>query len=248
MSKKLIVICFGIAALTAMVLPTIAAASPEVTHPTGTTLAKNTKITATNTETAILTTDPTDGSEPKVLSECTKVVITGELLKNTGTEIEANITTATFSGAGEAFDNMAECKGLLGLGNLTPTTNGTDPVGTKIDGEDVANGTPWCLKSAANDKFTVRGGTCNEAARAIVFILNSTSAGECEMEKATAVEGEVRTDKTMSSEDALLTVPGDARSTFKKIRGGVLCPSAGTLDLSFTLETDTTPASPIWIS
>jgi hypothetical protein len=235
-----------------------------LTHPTGTILkpifdaqgkSKNcaeggTCLTATNVGNAILTTDPTDGSAPTVLSECNKVVITGSLTKNNGTEFEGDITTATFSGNGAAFDGMNECKGLGGFGDLTPTTNGkhaekTGGVPVKTDNEELVNGTPWCIASAANDKFTVRGGTCAEAARPIVFILNSTLGGECKMEKATAVEG---TFTTHSTGDAILTLVAGAGTTFKKVSGGVLCPGTGTLDMTFTMETDNPTPAPIYIS
>jgi len=244
MSKKLITACLGVLALAAFALPANAlAVSATLTHPTGTALATGTKLTGTNIGETLLKTDSGEGT----LARCTKAVLTGTLTKNNG-HIEGDITTATFSGAGEEFDGMKECVGLGGLGNLTPTTNGTDPVGTKIDGEDVEHGTPWCMTAGGElpaNTFTVRGGTCTEEPRTITFILNSTGAGECKMTRTAAITGTYTTD---TSGDAIATILPNATSTFTKESGGVLCPSAGTLEMTFTLETDTSPASPVWIS
>jgi len=256
MSKKLITACLGVLALAAFALPANAlAVSATLTHPTGTalnpvgqkctTLENAVCLTATNVGKTLLKSD--DGST--TLSECTKATLTGSLIKNKEGHIEANIHTATFSGDGAEFDGMKECLGLGGLGNLTPTTNGTDPVNTKIDGEDVEHGTPWCLTAGGDlpaNTFTVRGGTCSESARTITFILNSTGAGECKMTRTAAITG---TYTTHSTGDAILTVAPNATSTFTKESGGVLCPSQGTLSMQFTLETDKSGVNePVWIS
>jgi len=245
MSKKLITACLGVLALAAFALPANAlAVSATLTHPTGSALATGTKLTGTNIGTTFLRPDSGVGT----LSECTTAILTGTLTKNSSGHIEGDITTATFSGAGAEFDGMKECKGLGGLGDLTPTTNGTDPVGTKIDGEDVEHGTPWCMTAGGDlpaNTFTVRGGTCTDPARTITFILNSTGAGECKMTRTAPITGTYTTDTTG---DAIATILPNATSTFTKEAGSVLCPSAGTLEMTFTLETDTTPASPVWIS
>src|SRR3954451_21380377 len=153
MSKKLIASCLALFALAAFVLPAVASATPVLTHPTGTKLAAGTKITGTNIGETLLK----DGSG-NILARYTNVKMTGELTKNTGTEIEGTITTATFQGTGGAgTGGMNECTGSLG--RMTVTTNGNN-----VDGENLANGTPWCLKSGANDTFQVRGNACNLAA------------------------------------------------------------------------------------
>jgi len=246
MSKKLITACLGALALAAFALPANAfAVSAKLTHPTGTALATGTKLTGTSIGTVALKTD--DGSA--TLSECTTAILTGSLTKNSAGHIEGNITTATFFGAGAEFNGMNECVGLAGLGNLTPTTNGTHPVGTRTHGEDVAQGTPWCMTAGgelAANTFTVRGGTCNEAARNITFILDSTGAGECGYTRSTAITGTYTTD---TSGEAIATISPNATSTFTREFGGVLCPTAGTLSMTFTLETDTSVSSdPVWIS
>jgi hypothetical protein len=255
MGKKLITACLGLFALAAFALPAAASAtSPVVTHPTGTALATGTKITATN----LGTTKLKNASGETTLTECTTARMTGTLTKNKEGHIEADITTATFFGGGAGkYKGMEECKGVSILPDATVTSNGTDPVGTKIDEEDVANGTPYCLTAGgvlAANKFTIRGGTCSEEPRKIIFILDTTKffegdiERECKYERTTAIEG---TYTTHSTGDAILSVAANEKETgFTGVAGNnVLCPSKGTLQMSFTLETDTTPtAEPIYIS
>src|SRR4051794_24044133 len=107
MSKKLITACLGLFAFAAFVLPAVASASPQITHPTGTRLDPTGKtctttsnaicIVGTNVGNTVLKTDPTGETKPSVLSECSTAKMTGWLTKNTGTEIEGTIHTATFS-------------------------------------------------------------------------------------------------------------------------------------------------------
>jgi len=250
MGKKLITACLGVLALAAFALPAIASASntPEVTHPTGTRLATGTKILATSVgEPATLRTDPANQeNNSSEITSCSKVTMTGELTKNDGKNVEGNITTATFEGTGAAYKGMNEC---TGLGGMTPTTNGGG-----VDGETVTNGTPWCLRSTeamVTDEFQIRGGLCSEASRAINFVLHTTLGPEtCTYTRANPIIGTYTTDDTG---DAILSVYSKPKTysdtTFTKSGGGVLCPSTGTLNMSLTLETDTTAsADPLYIS
>jgi len=243
MSKKLITACMSLVAFAALALPAMALAGPPTIGETDagnvfTPLSVPNNVTATNVGNAKFFV----GTE--VISECSKVVITGDLLKNNDTEgIEATITTATFEGTGAVANGMKECTGAPVIGSLTPTTNGGG-----VDGENVAGGTPWCIKNVAGkDEFTVRGGACPEKARAINFILDTTSAGQCTYTRAAAITGTFVTDKT-GSEDAVLTVnPTAAGSEFTKSAGGVLCPAKGSLEMAFTLETDSPTVTPLYI-
>jgi hypothetical protein len=269
MSKKLITACLGLVAFAAFVLPAVASASPQITHPTGTRLDPETGectgvkkticIVGTNVGATKLLTDPTEG-EAKVLSECSTAKVTGYLTKNTGTAIEGTIHTATFSGTGGELFKMHECTStaLAGFGNLTPTTNGG---GT--DEENVVEGTPWCITaSGASDVFKVRGGACGAATTKIRFILDATKKTEptksieCKYSRSaeTPVEGTIQTD-TETGKDAILSIkPGNtsaerAKTTFKGETGNSIeCPSTGTLEMSFTLETDTVSTEPLYIS
>jgi hypothetical protein len=245
MGKKLILACAALVALAAFALPAVASAKPALCETEGSvckTLATGVKIRAHNVGNTKLKSDPASG-EPTVLSECTSASMTGELTKNSEGIIEGTITTATFEGEGEVFKGMKQCtKGLA----LTATTNGNN-----VDGENVENGTPWCVKGvAANDEFSLRGGACNEAARKITFILHTVTAGECKYERAEPVIGTYTT-HTSTTEDAVLSVTSKegttADTTFKKEAGGVLCPATGTLEMSLTLETDVAGTSPLFI-
>jgi hypothetical protein len=235
MSKKLILACMALVAFAALALPALASAHTLTEN--GVPLKVGSKITATNIGEAFLRDDKGENE----LSKCSKVVMTGELTKNEDNKpIEGTITTATFSGTGALASGMNEC---TGLGGLTPTTNGGG-----VDGENVVNGTPWCVKTVpGTDEFEVRGNACNLAARPISFILDTTLTGACTYErKATEpVKGEFTTEVTG---DAVLKVKPNANSTFKRSAGSVLCPEQGTLEMSFTLETDEPGVKPLTIS
>jgi hypothetical protein len=244
MSKKLIMACLGVFAFAAFVLPTVASAAPELTHPTGTRLATGTKITATNVGNALF---KEDGGFGLTLAECTNVKITGELTKNNGTEVEGTVSTATFQGAGSAHDGMNECSGL---GSLTPTTNGGG-----VDENTVAEGTPWCVRATsamAADEFQVSGGACGGAARKITFILETTSFGACKYERTAAtgpIKGTFTTDTGTSPTDAIMHLAAGANTTFTGEAGNPGgCPTNGVLQMSFTLETDTSTAEPLYFS
>jgi hypothetical protein len=258
MSKKLITACMALFALAVFVLPAVASASPVATQPTGTAMAIGTKILGTNIGDTILKTDPSGTTAPSTLTECTKARMTGELTKNSGTTIEGNITTATFSGTGSTLASRPECTGAPNiLGNFIITANGG---GT--DGESVINGTPWCLRATGStDVFTLSGGACGSASTQIRLIFDftklfePTKTIECKYSRpaSTPLEGTFTTDTTG---DAILSMaPGPteaekARTTFKGETGNSIeCPSTFTLQMSFTLEKDNEAAAePIYIS
>jgi hypothetical protein len=234
MSKKLITGCLGLLALAAFILPASAsAANATVTHPTGVILNPAGKtctpglpgicITATNIGNTIMW---NTGHTTKLI-ECTKATMTGSLITNTDQTIQGQIHTATFTG------NQAEnkCKGAFG--NFVFHTN-------------IGNGTPWCLDHEGNnDNFTVTGGACGSP-RSITFVLTVDGIGTCKYSRAAAVEG---TFTTHSTGDAILSVVPTVGSQFTKEEGGVLCPASGELEMSFTLETDTTASNdPLYIS
>jgi len=237
MSKKLITACLALFALAAFVLPAAASASPVVTHPTGTKLATGATIVGTNTGTTFLKND--EGTA--TLAECNTAVIRGTLKENTGSSIQADITTATFTGTGaqDAAEaaKMPECTSTFG--GITVTTNGGG-----VDENTIASGTPWCIKATAAGVFTLRGGLCSQASRAITFNLKSTTAGNCLYERTTAISGTNTTDTAGST---VLSVAANANTTFKGEAGNsFLCPATGTLQMSFTLETEN--KEPIYIS
>jgi hypothetical protein len=248
MSKKLITACMALVAFAALaVMPAVASATndPELTHPTGTLLAEGTKITATNVGETLLKSG--DGSS--ILARCTHATMTGTLTKNKENTVEGTIDTATFEGTGGFLNGMNECTGSFG--NLTVTTNGGG-----VDGETVENGTPWCVRSTptmATDEFQVRGGACGTATRKITFVFDTTIFGgttQCKYERASTepIKGTYTTDSP--STDALMHLAAGANTKFVGESGNsFVCPTSGTLEMTFTLKTDTTPtAEPLYFS
>lgn len=259
MSIKLIQGCTGLMALAVLVLPAAAPASPLITHPTGTAMATRAAacakegeagcIKGTNIGEALFK----DSEGKNTLASCSSAVMTGTLTKNTGSQIEADIQTFTLSGSGATFNGMSECTSTR-LGFLTITTNGTHQ-GSKVDEGTVAAGTPYCLKATnllKADEFQIRGGTCTEEARKITIIFDTTVTGgpaiECKYERFFPIVGTFQTD-VESAKDATLSVAAGVNSEFvHEANNSLLCLTAVTLQMSLTLETDSSLAEPIYIS
>lgn len=247
MSKKLITACLGLVALGALALPAGASASPRLCETTPLpsiechNVAGGSLITGTNVGEAALF-----SGETPVL-ECSKAIFTGVLTSNTGTHIEGDITTATFTGSGtqdpNSVKNMPECTGTSGLPNATVTSNGTHPAGTKVDNEDVTNGMPYCI-TANSDMFTIRGGTCTDQPRTMGFVIDFTGFGTCRYSRAVAITGTLTTQSTGDA-IAILT-PGES-TEFSKVEG-ILCPAKFRLVMTITLETDEATAKPLYVS
>jgi hypothetical protein len=136
--------------------PATASASPVLTsEPNGTVVPVGTKIIATNTNNTIMTTSA--GS-----IECTKAVLTGKVLVNSGSHIEGSLETASFKGT----ESEERCSGPLGAVRVT------------------VKKLPYCLTAAAKpaDVLTIKG-TCGTA-NGLEFTLDSALAGECTYTKA----------------------------------------------------------------
>ena len=156
---------------------------------------------------------------------CTKAEMTGSLTQNsTASGAKGNVSNASFTGTGEG----GECTSWTG--GVTVTAG-------------VVGGLPWCLEATTStDEVKVRGGKCAEVSRGIKFTLDFTTIGACEYNRSAAAVGNLTTDP----EDAVIHLEGQE---WTKLAGGGLCPSSGTLDMTFTLETDTTPTSdPMYFS
>jgi len=134
---------------------------------------------------------------------CTTAKMTGEVTTNSGTLIEGDITTASFTGTGKEGD----C-----------TSSWTGDVKVTIPS------LPWCIKSTKTaHQFEVRGGNCPEASRAMTFILDFTSGFSCRYERSN-VTGSFT---THSTGDAILTIsevtftkePGDGPIKTFTLRG-----------------------------
>jgi len=92
------------------------------------------------------------------------------------------------------------------------------------------------------DEFRIRGNSCTNAVRPLRFVLDFTSPVlECIYEKI----GEIAGSFTTEPEDARLSISG----SFEKLEGGFLCPTTMSLDMTVTLEADTSSSSdPMYIS
>jgi hypothetical protein len=216
--------------LGAFTAPATASASPvlgETSNGLFTPLATGANIKGTNVG-EMLWTNSTGG----VLTRCTTATWTGQVTKNSGTEIEVDITSASMTGSGSE-------------GRCTETFGNTVITTTVIEG-GAAHGLPWCLRANNQmepDEFQIRGGKCSEASRDIRFVKDVLGGTECEYQRTTAIPGTFTTDT--SGQDAVLTI---SKQKFIRIRGSVLvCPSEKFLDWTFTLETDTESVVPLYI-
>jgi hypothetical protein len=227
MGKKLILACAALVALAAFALPATASAKPRLCETVGAnceTLATGKKIHAHQVGASKLTAKDEKGNTI-TLVECSAATATGTLTKNNAEAVEGTIESASFTGTAAS----GKCTSALG----GPTLVTTSPVAP-----EAWNGLPWCLSaSGTEDKFTVRGGACNETTRAITFVLHTTNIGVCRYARTSGVEGTFTT-HTSSTEDAVLTVAG---AEVAKDGSGVLCPNIGFLDTTFTLTTDDSP-------
>jgi hypothetical protein len=218
MSKKLIAACMAIAAFAALAMASTASASPVLTHPTGTVQATGAAITGTNVGETLMT--DTNGN---IITRCTTANLSGELTKNSGTAIEGNVTSATFTGTGSE-------------GNCTGTFF-TSPKVTP----GVANGLPWCVRALstfAADEAQIRGGKCSEAAREIRFALD-LGATTCLYSRSSTepIKGTLTTD--VGGQDAVVHI---SKQLFKPVSVPFPCPEEGLLDMSFTLSVGGTAA------
>jgi hypothetical protein len=212
MPKKPMTGLLALVALAAMALPAVASASPEATQPTGTAVATGSKITAVNIGDILMT--DTSGN---VITRCTSADLSGELTKNSGTAIEANVTSASVTGTG------AE-------GNCTGTFFSSPRLTFGI-----ANGVPWCVRALstfAADEAQIRGGKCSEAAREIRFAVDLGSI-TCLYSRFASepIKGVLTTD--VGGQDALLHIE---KQLFKPVSTPFPCPEEELLDMSFTFS------------
>ncbi|HEX6781013.1 MAG TPA: hypothetical protein VF125_03175 [Solirubrobacterales bacterium] len=214
MAKKILVLVAAIMAFG--VVPAVASAtnSPELVETGGKTVEVGKKILATNVGNTLMT----DGSTNTLLS-CQTATMTGTVTKNDGSNVEGNIADATFKN-----HETSTCSGILGATTVTSTP--------------ATNGVPWCIRSTstmATDEFQVRGNECSKAQRPIRFILDLPFGVVCTYQRTNAITGTFTTGEGK-------TVMSISHVEFPLLESvGFGCPSAGYLDMSFTLETDESP-------
>jgi hypothetical protein len=228
MNGKLSAACLAVVALAACwIVPSLASAGPALTHPTGTRLPTLTKITGTNVGNMLLT----DGAG-KAIAECSSAVLTGELLKNNGAAIEAELTSAVF--AGTRIDKT--CTASFFNNGITVTSV-------------TANGLPWCFIANGEmgiDEAHIRGGSCIEEAREIRVELDLGMMTKCVYKREAVIAGSMRTDVAPDNSDAIVQL---SNVLFTYVSGmKPPCPMQISLDLNFTLETDEAMAEPLYFS
>jgi hypothetical protein len=151
---------------------------------------------------------------------CTAGQITAVVTTNeTARGTEAELTSASLSNC------------TTWAGAVTVTTN------------PPTNGLPWCLEAtSASDEGFLRGGGCASVVRPIRFVLDF-SFGECTYQRATAARSTLRTD--VAFEDATFSLKEQEWTLFS---GGSLCATSFLLNATFTMETDSTSAEPMYFS
>jgi hypothetical protein len=222
MCKKIIAACMALAAFATFAAAATPASATTLTQPTGTAVSIGTKFKATNVGIFKF-------FSSGLIVECSKVVLTGSVIKNNGVEVEGTIETASFKGTG--FEERCTSN----LGDAIVTTN-------------VGNGVPWCLKAESSDILTVRGNSCTNAARSITFVFDIGSL-ECKYERTTATGPIAGTYTTDTTGDAIGSITPSGSAVVRE-GTNVLCPATGALEGALTLETDpiSGSASPMYIS
>jgi hypothetical protein len=216
MHKKIMLACMAIAAFAAFVVAPAASASPVLTEngvrvPATNPDGVNTKIIATNTGITKFTS--------AIEVQCTTASLTGELLKNTGTEIEGEVEAANakFTGTGTNGDctsNFFNAPALVTVNNNL------------------------CMRmSKGSDKVTTSG-PCGGGN--VAFTLTLTGQGPCKYETAN-VNGTVTTNATPAT-----AVVSEEES--KLVSGSFFCPTSGKLDMTFDLYTDDASETPLTVS
>jgi len=143
---------------------------------------------------------------------CVKSTLSGTVSSNTGKLIEGNISSATFTNetGGDCTSSWA------GEVKVTP------------------EGLPWCIKTTSTtaDTFLIRGGGCSAAEAPLTFTLDFTAGGfSCKYSRTGGVSGTFNTNVTPA------TLTANATEFIGVAGNGGLCPSKGTLDAKYTLET-----------
>lgn len=222
---RLVKACIALAAFAAIfVVPSMASAALELTHPTGTRAPVGTNILATN---VAHSTTPTQTVLTTNIGNvtCAKATITGTVTKNDGTTVEGTISTAEFGGTHEVTTS-GHCAGSGILGSqITPTPSHTS---------DEDKSLPWCLKAEKEHVFRVWGeseGSCAKK-RPVTFTLHG--AITCTYEKP-----EVIGTYTTHPSDLIVTV--NKQIFTRSASSSAFCPKEGGLDLAFTLATDVVP-------
>jgi len=244
MNKRTLIVCVAFA-ISAALTVAASASAVQLTFPTGTKLATGGKLQTTNVGNFFF-----KGFKPETSQTCTSMISTGTLTHNGSEDITTEITSLTFRGTATAE-------------RCTLTTGPTMNVTTNYEEGGKKVGVPYCLTSTTGtDKWTMPGGACGGAPRAIKFKVDLYSSepdpeteiftllATCVYEKAN-LAGTFATD-TGLGQDALLTFSEEGvfkRTELSNILYFQSCPEETKLIATATMETDTTSAAdPLYIS
>jgi hypothetical protein len=216
MAKKILAICAALVAFA--VVPAVASASPELQTSGGAKVAVGTPIKATNVNPVLFTT-------PFGNISCTHSELTGEVVENSGSSIKGTIKAASFTGN---HDNTTKCvTGIFGITMVQVTPENLH----------------WCLTSTVTPNWSIRGGGCSEAAKALKFTLDAYNSstqfiGTCIYER-TVASGPLGGHYNVATSPLHLTVTNG--NVFARTGGTLegLCPSSGTLDATYKVTTST---------
>jgi hypothetical protein len=204
MSNKLVPFCL-LYLCAAAAVPGQAMASPVLTEG-GSALSVGSTITGTSVGEVTGTLGPEE--PPKYALNCEQAHLHGEVVKNTGTQIEVTITSSTVNKQPEGT-----CGGLWRVTSAN---------------------TPWCLRmteALAKHTFEIRGGKCTEASTGPLTTTLFFGLYSCYYAKP-SLSGSYR---TQSEGDALLTT--SKQRWERELPSGILCTTVWALDVSYTLET-----------
>lgn len=146
-------------------LPSSASAEndPDVTYPTGTLLTVNPLSPPSILGTAVTLVN-IKAPNGTIMYQCDAFSSTGSLEKNTGSLVEASLSTVFFKSC------------TTGLGGFV----------------NVGTNAPWCLRSTttmAADEFQIRGKACNQTSGPVTVTVES-----CKFERTTPASGQFSTD------------------------------------------------------
>jgi len=220
MDKKLITACLVLVAFMAMAaVPALALASPVLKDKTGNVVVGG-KIVAKNVGIVKFTTGANT-------IECTDASLTGTVVKNTGTEIDGEVSTAAFNDTN-------------GSGQLVPCSNAAFGNVTVVPKKF-----PWCIvakNTFAPDTFQISSAGC-PGGGVMEFTLDATFLEECTYTKAAPVTGSFTTGTEAAPSELSIS-----EEEFKLASKGLGCPASGKLDLKLKLYTDISGEPVVWIA
>jgi len=230
MHKKILGICAALVALASFAIaPAMAAASPLLKEG-ATTVAVGSKLTATGLNSS-------EFSSGFITVKCNDYWMTGEVTKNTTGEVKGTIEKASFNNWNEAKTATEDCSSTLGA------TKVTIPALTNEGGTQ-----HWCIEATSETigVGSVAPHSCGGTGGSFTFVLDVTnffgSHVICRYTKSTNIPIVY----TVGSD--VVSLQGEQE--FKREEtSSSSCSEVGKLkNMSFTLETDVSPFTPITIN